>query len=119
MNREFIVSLVFGIIFGTFFGGMDALFFLIAEEELTKYLEKDIRNRVILNLVEGALATCVSLLIAHYIETLIPFRAIKSPVLDCIGILFGTAIVAGMYYTYIKLTQQKEDGDDDDDKAKK
>lgn len=103
MSR-FQLALFFGLIFGIFFGGIDALFFLVAEEELTVFLAKDIRNRVILNLIEGSISACVSLLIATYIESKFPVHALKNPLLDCFGILLGTAIVSIGYYTYIKLT---------------
>ena len=102
MSNEFLLSLIFGLIFGIFLGGMDAFFFLIAEEEMTAFLERDIRNRNILNLVEGSISTCVSLLIASYIETLIHVRTLRHPVLDCFGVLIGTALVCAGYYLFLQ-----------------
>jgi len=107
MTKEFVLALIFGVVFGTFLGGMDAFFFLVAEEELTAFLKKDIRNRNVLNLVEGSISTCVSLLIATYIETLIHVRTIKHPVLDCIGVLIGTALVCLGYYMYLQFEGKK------------
>lgn len=103
-SKEFLFALLVGVVFGTFFGGVDALFFLLAEEELTGYLQRDIRNRVVLNLVEGSISACFSLLIASFIEARIPINGIKNPFLDCVGILLGTAIVASIYLVYIKYT---------------
>jgi drug/metabolite transporter (DMT)-like permease len=104
MSKEFLLAIFYGLIFGVLFGTIDALFFLVAEEELTAILAADIRNSVVINLIEGSLSACVSLLIASYIETKFPIHGFKSPWLDCLGILIGTALVSLGYFAYIRNT---------------
>lgn len=105
MTREFLLSLLFGLIFGILFGSIDALIFLVAEEELTALLEHDIRSPVVINLMEGSLSTCLSLLVASFIETKFPVHGIKNPWLDCLGILIGTALVSAGYFLYIRVSE--------------
>ena len=79
-------------------------FFLIAQDELTAFLERDIRNHKILVLVESALSTALSLVVASFIEKWIPFHGMKHVVLDCVGIFLGTLMVAFGYTVYVAHT---------------
>jgi uncharacterized protein YacL len=102
---ELYYSVLFGLIFGIIFGTIDAIFFVLLEKNLTHYLKESIHNRIIINLSEGALSACISLLIANYIESSIAHKTInimKHPLLDCFGIIIGATIVGIFYILYVR-----------------
>lgn len=96
--------MIFGLILGIIFSIIDNLIFLLAEESLTKYLEKNFHNRNIIGIIEGSLSSAVAFLIASYLERKIYSKnknIIKHPLVDFFGILIGGSIVILLYYLVI------------------
>ena len=100
-SSSFVFRLIFGLILGIIFSIIDKLIFLLAEESLTKYLEKNFHNRNIVGIIEGSISSAVAFLIASYFEKKIYSRninIIKHPLVDFFGILIGGTIVILLYY---------------------
>lgn len=111
--KEFSKSLVFGFFFGlilgTVFSFIDNLIFLIAEETMTNFLERNLHNRSVIGIVESSFSAAVAFLIASYIEERIvskKYNIIKHPFIDFCGILLGGLIVILLYYFIIFLQKK-------------
>ncbi len=109
-SSSFVFGLIFGLILGIIFSIIDNLIFLIAEEGLTKFLEKNFHNRNIIGIIEGSISSAVAFLIASYIEKKIYSKnknIIKHPLIDFFGILIGGTFVILLYYLCIVIFKLK------------
>ena len=103
-GSSFVFGLIFGLMIGIIFSFIDNLIFLLAEESLTKYLEKTFHNRNIIGIIEGSLSSAFAFLIASYLERKIYSKnknIIKHPIVDFFGIVIGGSIVILLYYLVI------------------
>jgi uncharacterized protein YacL len=109
-SSSFVFGIIFGLILGIIFSIIDNLIFLLAEEGLTKILEKNFHNRNIIGIIEGSISSAVAFLIASYFEKKIYSRnknIIKHPLIDFLGILIGGSIVIILYYLCVVIFKLK------------
>jgi len=103
LTADFVFSVIFGLLFGFFFGLIDSTFFILSQLNLTDYFISHINEPVVVNLMEGGISACISLVISHWIEMHTVGYGVdimKHPVLDCIGIVLGAMTVCGFYLLF-------------------
>ena len=102
------MRLIFGLILGIIFSIIDNLIFLIVDEGLTKFLEKNFYNRNIIGIIEGSISSAVAFLIFSYVEKKIYSKnIIKHPLIDFFGILIGGTFVILLYYLCVVIFKLK------------
>ena len=64
----FLRPFLFGLLFSIIFSIIEYVLLLITEETMTKFLEKDIHNLIILTMVKATISSVLSLFIVNLLE---------------------------------------------------
>lgn len=106
----FLRPFLFGLLFSIVFSMIEYVLLLVTEETMTKFLEKDIHNYIILTMVKATISSVLSLFITNLIEKKIfkrNFNIMRNPFIDSLGIIVGSFIVILVYY--IIINRKKKD----------
>ncbi len=95
--------LIFSLIGTIVFGMVDAGFFLVLEEKLSKKINNSSKNLDVnsTGLIVGGLSSAVSIFIYGCINMLLKrfdFEIEENPILDVIGIVIGTILIVLFYH---------------------
>lgn len=97
----FLRPFLFGLLFSIIFSIIEYVLLLVTEETMTKFLQKDIHNLIILSMVKATISSVLSLFIVNLLEKKIfkrNFNIMKNPLIDSLGIIVGSFIVIFVYY---------------------
>lgn len=100
----FLRPFLFGLFFSIIFSIIEYVLLFITEETMTKFLEKDIHNLIILSMVKATVSSVLSLFIVNLLEKKIfkrNFNIMRNPFIDSLGIIVGSFIVIFVYYIII------------------
>ena len=97
----FLRPFLFGLLFSIIFSIIEYVLLLVTEETMTKFLQKDIHNLIILSMVKATISSVLSLFIVSLLEKKIfkrNFNIMRNPLIDSLGIIVGSFIVIFVYY---------------------
>ena len=97
----FLRPFLFGLLFSIIFSIIEYVLLLVTEETMTKFLQKDIHNFIILTMVKATISSVLSLFIVNLLEKKIfkrNFNIMRNPLIDSLGIIVGSFIVIFVYY---------------------
>ena len=97
----FLRPFLFGLLFSIIFSIIEYVLLLVTEETMTKFLQKDIHNLIILSMVKATIRSVLSLFIVSLLEKKIfkrNFNIMRNPLIDSLGIIVGSFIVIFVYY---------------------
>jgi uncharacterized protein YacL len=101
---NFLRPFLFGLLFSIIFSIIEYFLLLVTEETMTKFLEKDVHNIIILTMIKATISSVLSLFIVNFIEKKIfqrNFNIMRNPFIDSLGIIVGSFIVIFVYYIII------------------
>lgn len=111
-NKKSFLYLILPFIGTIIFGIIDALFFLIFEDEYLRFINHYIDNIIISSLVLGGISSFVAIYFGRntnrIIELIISDRIESSPLQEGVGIIIGTFIVIFIYIIYKKYKRYKD-----------
>lgn len=107
----FLRPFLFGLLFSIIFSIIEYFLLLVTEETMTKFLEEDIHNIIILTMVKATISSVISLFIVSYVEKELfkrNFNVMRNPLVDSLGIIIGSFLVILIYYIIVNSKKKKE-----------
>lgn len=104
MSNDMIKMVIMGLITMCIFAYVDSAFFLILEEDITDYIKSyEYLDEYTRPILLGGLGSTLAIVISKSIKKYLidpNFKIIEHPLIDAVGILFGTFLVIVTYEVY-------------------